>query len=42
VHARVVADSAPLPKALPLDPSLEDAYLAAIAAGRATPAGAAA
>ncbi len=42
VHARVVADSAPLPNALPLDPSLEDAYLAAIAAGRATPAGAAA
>jgi ABC-2 type transport system ATP-binding protein len=42
VHARVVADSAPLPNASPLDPSLEDAYLAAIAAGRATPAGAAA
>jgi hypothetical protein len=42
VRARVVSDSAPHPNASPLDPSLEDAYLAAIAAGRATPAGAAA
>src|SRR5271157_493820 len=42
VHARVVADSSPFPNALPLEPSLEDAYLAAIAAGRATQAGAAA
>ncbi len=40
VHARVVADAAPSPNALPLEPTLEDAYLAAIAAGRATPAGA--
>ncbi|HTD60887.1 MAG TPA: ABC transporter ATP-binding protein [Gemmatimonadaceae bacterium] len=28
VHARVVADTAPTPDARPLDPSLEDAYLA--------------
>jgi ABC-type multidrug transport system ATPase subunit len=42
VHARVVSDAPPLPNALPLDPSLEDAYLAAIAAARTTQAGAAA
>jgi len=42
VHARVVAETAPIPNALPLEPSLEDAYLAAIASRRAVPAGAAA
>jgi ABC-2 type transport system ATP-binding protein len=34
VHARVVADAAPRPSARPLEPSLEDAYLAALAAHR--------
>jgi ABC-2 type transport system ATP-binding protein len=34
IHARVVADSAPAPGARSLDPSLEDAYLAALATHR--------
>ena len=34
VHARVVADAAPVPEARPLEPSLEDAYLATLAAKR--------
>jgi ABC-type multidrug transport system ATPase subunit len=34
VHARVVADSAPAPGARSVDPSLEDAYLAALSAHR--------
>lgn len=34
VHARVIADSPPRPNARPLEPSLEDAYLAALAARR--------
>jgi ABC-type multidrug transport system ATPase subunit len=34
VHARVVADAAPRPGARALEPSLEDAYLAALAAYR--------
>lgn len=34
VHARVVADTAPLPDARSLEPSLEDAYLAALASYR--------
>lgn len=34
VHARVVADVSPGPGARPLEPSLEDAYLAALAAKR--------
>lgn len=34
VHARIVADAAPGPGARPLEPSLEDAYLAALAAHR--------
>jgi len=41
VHARVVAGVAPAPGARPLDPSLEDAYLAALATQRLNhPAGA--
>jgi ABC-2 type transport system ATP-binding protein len=36
VHARIVADTAPGPHAQLLDPSLEDAYLAALSAHRAT------
>ena len=35
VHARVVANTAPVAGARPLDPSLEDAYLAALSAQRA-------
>jgi ABC-2 type transport system ATP-binding protein len=43
VHARVVAESVPGFSARPLEPSLEDAYLAALSAQRAgNPAGAAA
>jgi len=38
VHARVVADTAPMPGARALEPSLEDAYLAALAAHRNGPA----
>jgi ABC-2 type transport system ATP-binding protein len=34
VHARVVANTAPSPNALPLEPTLEDAYLAALTAQR--------
>jgi ABC-2 type transport system ATP-binding protein len=34
IHARVVADAAPAPGARALDPSLEDAYLAALATHR--------
>jgi ABC-2 type transport system ATP-binding protein len=34
VHARVVADTAPVPGARAVEPSLEDAYLAALAAHR--------
>ena len=43
VHARVVADAAPSPGARSLEPSLEDAYLAALAShrGAAATAGAA-
>lgn len=41
VHARVVAGSAPASSARPLEPSLEDAYLAALAAQRTIFAGAA-
>lgn len=36
VHARVVADNAPAQEARPLEPSLEDAYLAALARRRNT------
>jgi ABC-type multidrug transport system ATPase subunit len=39
VHARVVADAAPRPGARTLEPSLEDAYLAALAAHRNGAAG---
>jgi ABC-2 type transport system ATP-binding protein len=43
VHARVVANTAPAAGARPLEPSLEDAYLAALSAQRANnPAGVAA
>lgn len=42
VHARVVSRTAPSPSAILVDPTLEDAYLATVAASRATPAGAAA
>jgi ABC-type multidrug transport system ATPase subunit len=43
VHARVVANAAPAAGARPLEPSLEDAYLAALSAQRANnPAGVAA
>jgi ABC-2 type transport system ATP-binding protein len=42
VHARVVADVAPGHSAQPLEPSLEDAYLATLATQRATVAGVAA
>lgn len=34
IHARVIADSPPRPNARPLEPCLEDAYLAALAARR--------
>jgi ABC-type multidrug transport system ATPase subunit len=36
VHARIVADTSPCPHAHLLDPSLEDAYLAALSAHRET------
>jgi ABC-2 type transport system ATP-binding protein len=36
IHARVVADAAPAPGARSLDPSLEDAYLAALATHRSS------
>jgi len=41
VHARVVADHAPVSDARPLEPSLEDAYLSALGAhrGQAAPSG---
>jgi hypothetical protein len=39
VHARVVADVAPARDPRPLEPSLEDAYLAALATQRNTAAG---
>jgi ABC-type multidrug transport system ATPase subunit len=43
VHARVVASAAPTPAARPLEPSLEDVYLATLASQRTShPAGAAA
>lgn len=42
VHARVVADSAPSSSARPLEPSLEDAYLAVLATQRKGAAGVAA
>jgi len=42
VHARVVGNSAPSGSARPLDPSLEDAYLAALATQRGAAAGVAA
>jgi ABC-2 type transport system ATP-binding protein len=39
VHVRVVSSSPPMPQAQPLEPTLEDAYLASIASSRAAPAG---
>jgi ABC-2 type transport system ATP-binding protein len=39
VHARVVADAAPETRARPLEPSLEDAYLQALAVQRSAVAG---
>jgi ABC-type multidrug transport system ATPase subunit len=42
VHARVVADAGPRPDARQLEPSLEDAYLATLAAHRQRAAGEAA
>jgi ABC-2 type transport system ATP-binding protein len=39
VHVRLVSDSAPWPLARPLEPSLEDAYLATLASHRSVPAG---
>ena len=38
VHVRDVSGSPPMPQAQPLDPSLEDAYLASIAGSRTAPA----
>jgi ABC-2 type transport system ATP-binding protein len=40
VHARVVADHAPAASARPLEPTLEDAYLSALAAHRSQTASA--
>jgi ABC-type multidrug transport system ATPase subunit len=37
VHARIVANAPPSPSARPLEPSIEDAYLATLAAHRGTP-----
>jgi ABC-2 type transport system ATP-binding protein len=42
MHARVVADAAPSESARPLEPSLEDAYLAVLASERLVAAGVAA
>ena len=42
VHARVVSRTAPCPGAVQTDPTLEDAYLAAVSAARLAPAGVAA
>jgi ABC-2 type transport system ATP-binding protein len=42
IHARVVADAAPAREARPLEPSLEDAYLAALARQRSVTNGVAA
>ncbi len=39
VHVRVVSSSPPMPQAQPLEPTLEDAYLASIAHSRPAPAG---
>jgi NitT/TauT family transport system ATP-binding protein len=39
VHVRVVCSSPPMPQAQPLEPTLEDAYLASIAGSRIAPAG---
>ena len=39
VHVRVVSSSPPMPQAQPLEPTLEDAYLASIARSRPAPAG---
>ena len=39
VHVRVVSGSAPMPHAQPLEPTLEDAYLASIASSRTVDAG---
>jgi len=39
VHVRVVCNSAPLPQAQALEPTLEDAYLASIASSRSCPVG---
>ena len=39
VHARVVSNTLPMPQAQPLEATLEDAYLAAIAIARTAPAG---
>jgi ABC-2 type transport system ATP-binding protein len=39
VHVRVVSPSPPTPQAQPLEPTLEDAYLASIASSRTAAAG---
>ena len=39
VHARVVADAPPMPKARPVEPTLEDAYLSALALHRSVGSG---
>jgi len=39
VHVRVVSGSPPMPQAQPLEPILEDAYLASIASSRTAPVG---
>ncbi len=39
VHVRIVSNSPPMPQAQPLEPTLEDAYLAVIANQRSTPTG---
>ena len=39
VHVRVVSSSPPMPQAQPLEPTLEDAYLASIASSRTAPVG---
>jgi ABC-2 type transport system ATP-binding protein len=39
VHIRVVSSSPPMPQAQPLEPTLEDAYLASIASSRTAPVG---
>ena len=39
VHVRIVSSSPPMPQAQPLEPTLEDAYLASIASSRTAPVG---